>query len=362
MGKRPGKPQTDTSLPTSLWILEKEQGPEGSALDLLQLESFSHSLPVSSPTWANILIFQSRPPPSSPVYSPFPSLVSLLSDCPALTLISPCRSSFCWSLYWWPLSKSSRFETAQLKMKAGGGGSEAEGISALLCPLFWVCSLHPGLLAPSSLSSPFCPVTSPYITHKRRRNRYAQEKASWSLAGKTRDPPSPPLIRQLVSLDVPKPYKYSLFSLISYYFFLSLSHIPLPASGFSPGRRRKLRRGKHAKFCINHLVMPPGPWQSRNPEIMASCLSSLLPSTHESLKSAQESRKVELNLSSRVTPCLCSSSIAGWASWVLSVLCFLHWMEYGVWAQLWEGIFWVQIPNSSTQATWPQASYPPPHL
>lgn len=55
MGKGPGKSQTHLYCsPLGLW--EREQGPEGSALDLLQLQAFSHSLLLMLP---NILIFQS---------------------------------------------------------------------------------------------------------------------------------------------------------------------------------------------------------------------------------------------------------------------------------------------------------------
>ena len=43
----------------TLCICEREQGPEGSALDLLQLEAFSHSLLFKLPTQPNILVFQS---------------------------------------------------------------------------------------------------------------------------------------------------------------------------------------------------------------------------------------------------------------------------------------------------------------
>lgn len=83
----------------------------------------------------------------------------------------------------------------------------------------------------------------------------------------------PPLVRQLVFIRCSKPYKYSLFSLISYYF--SFPFLMFTASGFPPGRRPKLRREGLPSFALT-ILSCPRPLAEQNPEMMASCLSSLL--------------------------------------------------------------------------------------
>lgn len=231
-GKETWKTSNRHIFIASLWIREKEQGPEGSALDLLQLESFSHSLPCKLPTWANILIFQSRSLLHRPLFIHlFHSLVSLFLIAPLSHTHIPLQIIFLLE----PVLMASFQEqqvwiSSSLKWRQEVGGVRPGGDIGSLVSI--VLSVQPSPRPPGTLLSlplPFFP-DIPHITHKRRRNRYAQEKASWSLAGKTRDPPSPPLVRQLVSIRCSKPYKYSLFSLISYYFsflFLTFPSLPL---------------------------------------------------------------------------------------------------------------------------------------
>lgn len=87
--------------PLDLW--ERKQGPQGSALNLLQLLAFSHSLLFKLPMWASILIFPSLSLLHHPLFIHlFHSLVSFSHSFwlpHSLTLISPDVSSFCWSLY-----------------------------------------------------------------------------------------------------------------------------------------------------------------------------------------------------------------------------------------------------------------------
>lgn len=115
----------------------------------------------------------------------------------------------------------------QFKMKAGGwGGVRPEGDISSLLSSVPSAQPPPSLPAPFSLSLSLCLDTPPHTgTYKRRPNNPLQAKPETSPRNSS---PSPD--RQLVSIRCSKCYKYSLFSLISYYFsfpFLIFPSLPL---------------------------------------------------------------------------------------------------------------------------------------
>lgn len=318
-GKETWKTSNRHIFIASLWIREKEQGPEGSALDLLQLESFSHSLPFASSHLSHILIFQSRSSSIVPCLFTFSIPLSHSfwlprSLTPSYPLADHLSVGACTDGLF---PRAAGLNQLQLKMKAGGGGSEARRgyrlscVHCSECAAFTQASWHP------PLSLPFWP-DIPHITHKRRRNRYAQEKASWSPAGKTRDPPSPPQSGSWFPLDVPSPINIlSHLSLIIFPF--SFSH-SLPASGFPPGRRLKLRRESMPNFALTILSCPQPP--SRAEPRNNGFLFVQFAAPHTKVWTAGEQKSWALNSEFKGHPMSVLSSIAGWALLSPLVLCF----------------------------------------
>lgn len=264
MGKRPGKPQTDTSLckpPGSV----RRTGPEGSALDLLQLESFSHSpslgkLPLE-PTF-NLSI--SLPPPSSPVYSPFPFPCLLFLIAPLSHTHIPLQIIFLLE----PVLMASFQEqqvwiSSSLKWRQEVGEWGQEDIGSLVSI---VLSVQPSPRPPGTLLSlplPFCP-DIPHITHKRRRNRVCTREGFMIPCRQNQRPSIPTPIRQLVSIRCSKPYKYSLFSLISYYFPFSFSLLFTPClRSLTKEASFEIKKESMPNFALTILSFAPGPWQSR---------------------------------------------------------------------------------------------------
>lgn len=194
----------------SLW--EREQGPEGSALNLLQFQT-------SLPSFQAPLLGQhfnlsiSLPPSSSLFIHLFHSLVSFSHSFwlpQSLALISPRVSSFCWSLHSWPPSKSSRFESAPVENEGRRWGwSEARrGIATFWWPMYSKHSPPPCLQAGPCC----CSLSAQTPLH----TQVCTREDLIIPCRENQRPLSP--IRQLVSIRCSKPYKYSLFSLISYYF------------------------------------------------------------------------------------------------------------------------------------------------
>lgn len=155
----------------SLWICEKEQGPEGSALDLLQLESFSYSLLCKLPTCANILIFQSHSLLHRPLFIHlFHSLVSFFLIAPLshthiplqiIFLLEPVlMASFQEQQVWISSSLKWRQEVGEVRP----GGDIGSLVSIVL-------SVQPSLRPPGTLLSlslsPFLPRHPPHHTQEK---------------------------------------------------------------------------------------------------------------------------------------------------------------------------------------------------
>jgi len=155
----------------SLWICEKEQGPEGSALDLLQLESFSYSLLCKLPTCANILIFQSRSLLHRPLFIHlFHSLVSFFLIAPLshthiplqiIFLLEPVlMASFQEQQVW--ISSSLKWRQEVGEVRPGGDIGSLVSIVLSVQP----SSRPPGTLLSLSLS-PFLPRHPPHHTQEK---------------------------------------------------------------------------------------------------------------------------------------------------------------------------------------------------
>lgn len=101
----------------------------------------------------------------------------------------------------------------------------------------------------------------------------------------------------------------------------------------------------------------PGLWQSRTQKwwllVCPVCCS-----THQRLKSCQESRRVELEDAARVCSISVLSAVLLAEPSESSLSCALHWMVDGVLGTALEGdILGFRSQPLCTQATWPQANY-----
>ena len=210
----------------------------------------------------------SLPPPSSPVYSPFPFPCLILSDCPALSHSHPLADHLSVGACTDGLfPRAAGLNQLQLKMKAGGGGSEARRgyrlscVHCSECAAFIQASWHP----PLSLSLPLSAQTSPTPHTREGATGMHKRRLHDPLPAKPETLHPHPQSGSWFPLDVPSPINILLSHLSLIIFPFSFSHSP-PCLWIPSWEEAEIKKGKHAKFCINHLVMPqaPGRAEPRN--------------------------------------------------------------------------------------------------